>query len=179
MSNYSNLVERALAFATEAHGSIGHVRKYTGEPYINHPIEVMGIVKTASHHTDVMLAAALLHDTIEDTGVTRKDIEREFGPDVADMVMELTDQCTEGNRAKRKAGEAARLSTISAEAQTVKLADLISNSISIVEHDPAFAKVYLREKGWILEVMTAGDPGLYARAIAQLEAARELVGLDQ
>ena len=175
MLSSPNLVERALAFAAEAHGRIGQVRKYTGEPYINHPIEVMDIVKTASHYTDVMLAAALLHDTIEDTAVTRDDIEREFGSDVADMVMELTDQCTEGNRAERKAAEAERLSTISAEAQTVKLADLISNSVSIIEHDPRFAKVYLREKVWILEVMTAGDSGLYARATAQLDAARKLV----
>lgn len=154
------------------------MRKYTGEPYINHPIEVMDIVRTASHYTDLMLAAALLHDTIEDTAVTRDDIEREFGSDVADMVMELTDQCTEGNRAKRKAAEAVRLSTISEEAQTVKLADLISNSVSIIEHDPRFAKIYLQEKARILEVMTDGDPGLYARAIAQLGAARKLVGLD-
>jgi (p)ppGpp synthase/HD superfamily hydrolase len=175
MSSLPDLVERALAFATEAHGRVGQVRKYTGEPYINHPIEVMGIVRTAAHYTDVMLAAALLHDTIEDTTVTRYDLEREFGSDLADMVMELTDQCTEGNRAKRKAAEAMRLSTISAEAQTVKLADLISNSASIIEHDPGFAQVYLREKNQILELMTAGDPGLYTRAVAQLDAARKLL----
>jgi (p)ppGpp synthase/HD superfamily hydrolase len=177
MSNLPDLVERALAFATEAHGRVGQVRKYTGEPYIDHPVEVMGIVRTAAHHTDVMLAAALLHDTIEDTLVTRYDVEREFGSDVADMVIELTDQCTEGNRAQRKAAEAVRLSTISAEAQTVKLADLISNSASIVEHDPEFARVYLREKKQILEVMTAGDPELYARALAQLDAAQKLLDL--
>jgi hypothetical protein len=88
------------------------------------------------------------------------------------MVFELTDQCTEGNRATRKAAEAARLGSITAEAQTVKLADLISNSASIVQHDRGFARVYLKEKSQILAVMTAGDPGLYARALAQLEAAR-------
>jgi (p)ppGpp synthase/HD superfamily hydrolase len=177
MTNFRNMVERALAFATEAHGEIGQVRKYSGEPYINHPIEVMSIVKTASHYTDVMLAAALLHDTIEDTAVTRYAVEREFGSEVADMVTELTDQCIEGNRATRKAAEATRLGTISADAQTVKLADLISNSASIVEHDPGFAKVYLREKMQILEMMTAGDPVLHARAVAQVEAARKLVDL--
>lgn len=153
------------------------MRKYTGEAYINHPIEVMEIVRTAAHHTDVMLAAALLHDTIEDTAVTRGDIEREFGTSVADMVMELTDQCTEGNRATRKEAEAARLGTISADAQTVKLADFISNGASIVEHDPGFAKVYLREKAQTLAVMTAGDPELYARAVAQLDAARKRLNL--
>lgn len=176
MYRFPNLVEGALAFATEAHGRIGQVRKYSGEPYINHPIEVMAIVKTAARYTDVMLAASLLHDTIEDTSVTRYDVEREFGPEVATMVMELTDQCHDGNRAARKAAEAARLGTISGDAQTVKLADLISNSASIVEHDPGFAMKYLREKMRILEVMTAGDPGLYKRAVGQVDAARESIG---
>jgi hypothetical protein len=51
-----------------------------------------------------------------------------------------------------------------AEAQTIKLADLISNSKSIMEHDPAFAKTYLEEKRMMLAVMTKGDRGLHAQA---------------
>jgi hypothetical protein len=51
-----------------------------------------------------------------------------------------------------------------AEAQTIKLADLCSNSKSIMEHDPAFAKTYLEEKRLLLAVMTKGDPGLHALA---------------
>jgi (p)ppGpp synthase/HD superfamily hydrolase len=170
----SPLVSKALAFATAAHGSINHVRKYTGEPYINHPIEVMGIVQTVPH-TDEMLVAALLHDTIEDTPVTREDIEREFGGHVAVLVMELTDQCHEGNRATRMAAEAARLGTISSEAQTVKLADFISNTRSIVAEDPGFARVYLREKLRVLDVMNAGDPTLYERAMALIEDAKTTI----
>lgn len=174
-SKQSSLVNRALAFAAEAHGSVGQTRKYTGEPYINHPVEVMEIVRGVEH-TDEMLAAALLHDTIEDTPTTREDVEREFGPKVAALVMELTDQCHEGNRATRKAAEAARLGTISPEAQTVKIADFISNSRSIVEHDPGFARVYLREKVRVLSVMTDGDPSLYAQALRQIEDAKEAIG---
>src|SRR3546814_17882649 len=64
-STQSPLVSKALAYAAAAHGSIDHVRKYTGEPYIQHPIEVMEIVSSVPH-TEYMLAAALLHDTIED-----------------------------------------------------------------------------------------------------------------
>src|SRR3546814_3874012 len=63
-STQSPLVSKALAYAAAAHGSIDHVRKYTGEPYIHHPIEVMEIVSSVPH-TEDMLAAALLHDTIE------------------------------------------------------------------------------------------------------------------
>lgn len=170
----SPLVSKALAFATAAHGSINHVRKYTGEPYINHPIEVMGIVQTVPH-TDEMLVAALLHDTIEDTPVTREDIEREFGGHVAVLVMELTDQCHEGNRATRMAAEAARLGTISSEAQTVKLADFISNTRSIVAEDPGFARVYLREKLRVLDVMKAGDATLYDHAMALIEDAKTTI----
>jgi (p)ppGpp synthase/HD superfamily hydrolase len=175
---HSPLVSKALAFATRWHGSINHVRKYTGEPYINHPIEVMEIVRSVPH-TNEMLAAALLHDTIEDTPVSREDIASEFGEDMAVLVMELTDQCHDGNRAARKVAEAARLATISAQAQTVKLADLISNTRSIVRHDPGFAKVYLREKSRVLAVMTAGDPSLHERAARLLEEAAETIDFDR
>jgi (p)ppGpp synthase/HD superfamily hydrolase len=175
-TNASDLVARALAFATQAHGSINHVRKYTGEPYIHHPIEVMKIVRTAERYTDEMLAAALLHDTVEDTPATQADIEREFGPIVGKLVLELTDQCHDGNRATRKAAEAARLGTISPEGQTVKLADLISNSRSIVAHDPGFAFVYLREKVRILDAMQEGDPGLHAEARRLVADAQASIG---
>jgi (p)ppGpp synthase/HD superfamily hydrolase len=166
----SPLVSKALAFATEVHGNINHVRKYVGEPYIYHPIEVMQIVSGVPHTVE-MLAAALLHDTIEDTPVTREDIDREFGQKVAALVMELTDQCHEGNRATRKAAEAKRLGTISPDAQTVKLADFISNTRSILQYDPAFAMVYLREKSQVLAVMTSGDTSLYQQAINLIEGA--------
>ena len=161
----SPLISRALAYATAAHGRMNQVRKYTGEPYINHVIEVMEIVSSVPH-SDEMLAAALLHDTIEDTSVTRENIEQEFGASVAKLVMELTDECHEGNRAARKSAEAVRLATISQEAQTIKLADFISNTNSIVRHDPGFAKVYLREKAQTLAVMSLGDATLYALAVS-------------
>lgn len=168
-------MSKALEFASHAHNSIDHRRKYTGEPYINHPIEVMEIVRSIPH-TDEMLAAALLHDTIEDTPTTREDIAREFGEPVAALVMELTDQCHEGNRAARKAAEAVRLGTISPEAQTVKLADFISNTRSIVVGSPGFAKVYLREKLQALSVMTKGNPNLYRQAMELIEEARTSIG---
>lgn len=154
-----DLVNRALIFATEAHGLIGQVRKYTGEPYIVHPIEVMMLVR-AHGGTDDMQAAALLHDVVEDTPQTLADVFNAFGGPVANLVDELTEPKREGNRATRKAVETERLSKISARGQTIKLADLISNTRSIVRHDPGFAKVYLREKEALLEVLTKGSPAL-------------------
>ena len=59
----------ARVFATTHHAAIGQVRKYTGEPYINHPASVVELVRSVPH-TEVMLAAAWLHDTVEDTMAT-------------------------------------------------------------------------------------------------------------
>ena len=73
-------LEKAIQFATKAHE--GQVRKYTGEPYIVHPLAVMETVATVEH-TDEMLMAAVLHDTVEDCDVTLDDIVTEFGEIVA------------------------------------------------------------------------------------------------
>src|SRR5690606_38890864 len=103
-----------LNFAMKAHaevrnpdGSIGQKRKYTGEPYILHPMSVAGIVATTPFATKTMIAAALLHDVVEDTTYTLKDIEDRFGKEVARLVDWLTDLSTpaDGNRAKRKLAE--------------------------------------------------------------------------
>ena len=160
-----NNVERARVFATAAHAAVGQVRKYTFEPYIVHPTEVASIVATVPH-TDVMLAAAWLHDTVEDTGVSIVDIQKEFGNEVASLVGWLTDvsKPEQGNRAVRKAIDREHTAMAPAAAQTVKLADLIANSRSILAHDPAFAKVYLEEKRMLLEVLTRGDATLMAQA---------------
>lgn len=163
--NPNGFVERAYTFAKAAHEAIGQVRKYTGEEYISHPIEVAAIVSSVPH-TDEMLAAALLHDTVEDTKVTAEDIRREFGAEVAALVGWLTDVSHpgDGNRAARKAIDRKHTAQAPVEAKTIKLADLISNSQSIIAHDPSFARVYLREKAALLEVLKEGDPTLWVRA---------------
>ena len=159
------IVERARVFATAAHAAVKQVRKYTFEPYIVHPTEVASIVASVPH-TNEMLAAAYLHDTVEDTGVSIVDIQVEFGNEVASLVGWLTDvsKPEQGNRAVRKAIDREHTAMAPAAAQTVKLADLIANSRSILAHDPAFAKVYLEEKRMLLEVLTRGDATLMARA---------------
>jgi len=160
----SDLVQRAKEFATIAHK--GQVRKYTGVPYIVHPVEVMEIVRTVKHD-DTMLAAALLHDVVEDTDCTLDDIRAEFGDDVASLVADLTDvsNADDGNRDVRKAKDREHSADASPSAQTVKLADLISNSVDIIKNDPSFAKIYMVEKFLLLGVLTDGDPILFERAI--------------
>ena len=159
------IVSRARVFATAAHAAVGQVRKYTFEPYIVHPAEVAKIVRDAGG-SEAMVAAAWLHDTVEDTGVTIETIRAEFGVEVAELVGWLTDvsRPEHGNRAHRKALDRAHSAAAPAEAQTVKLADLIANTRSIMAHDEAFAKTYLEEKRLLLAVMTKGDATLMAEA---------------
>ena len=164
------LVEHARIFATAAHAAVGQTRKYTGEPYVVHPIEVASIVKNAGG-TEAMVAAALLHDVLEDTGVTFDLLVDQFGSEVAELVLWLTDvsRPEDGNRSTRKALDRQHSAAAPAAAQTVKVADLISNTRSIVAYDPGFAKTYLEEKRLLLDVLTKADPLL-------LTVARQQVG---
>jgi (p)ppGpp synthase/HD superfamily hydrolase len=163
----TELMGKALVFATAAHAAVGQVRKYTGEPYIVHPIEVAEIVACVPY-TEAMICAALLHDVLEDTKVTEKLLRDEFGDEVTDMVVWLTKVEVPGNRKVRKEAELKRLYGAPAEVQTIKIADMIANTPSIVKWDPKFAKTFLREKQELLEVLTKGDHRLLERACKQL-----------
>ena len=156
-----DLERRALEFATRHHEAVGQRRKYTGEPYIEHPKAVAELVRLVPH-TEEMIAAALLHDVIEDTEATYDEVRSEFGPTVADLVAMLTDVSTpeDGNREARKAKDRAHTALASPRAKTVKLADLIDNTRSIVAHGRGFARVYLAEKELLLCVLKEGDPVL-------------------
>ena len=163
----------AKAFATRAHEKVGQRRKCTGEPYIVHPAEVVELVRSVPH-TEAMIVAAWLHDTVEDTGVTLSEIQHVFGAEVASLVEMVTDVSTlaDGNRAVRKAIDRNHLAKASAAGKTIKLADLISNSRSILERDPKFAVVYLAEKRLLLEVLKEGDSTLWHQAHAIVNSAR-------
>lgn len=156
---------KAMQFAREVHA--GQKRKYTGNPYADHLAEVAGIVAAtfAGRHAELdhVVAVAWLHDCIEDQGITREQLTDEFGSFVARGVWWLSDLET-GNRAERKAASRERLAASPGWVQTIKYADLISNTSSIVMHDPKFAVTYLEEKRLLLEVMNAGDSRLYEMA---------------
>lgn len=162
------LVQDADTFAEWAHGE--QKRKYTGEAYIMHPREVAEIVASVTDD-DVTIAAALLHDVVEDTGVSIERIEELFGFEVAEVVYGLTDQSlpTDGNRAVRKAIDREHLANGCERVHTIKLADMISNTRSILRHDRNFAKVYLKEKAELLKVLTRGNKDLMRKARNQVE----------
>lgn len=154
------LALQAMQFAMLAHAS--QSRKYTGAPYAEHLAQVAGIVATLTHaqyHPQAMgqemIATAWLHDVIEDCGIPYDMLRPHFGPVVAGGVLLLSDLEKEGNRAA-----CARLADAPAWVQTIKIADLISNTASIREHDPEFAEAYIPEARALLEALDGAHPTL-------------------
>lgn len=177
----NGILEKVIAFTDAAHG--GQTRKYTPDRYIVHPVRVMEMLK--DYTTDVsVLAAALMHDVLEDTPVKEEELHlflvTLMGEERAErtvlLVKELTDVYVKAaypghNRRQRKAMELERLAKTSPEAQTIKYADIIDNCREIVTHDPSFALIFLSECSALLKRMRNGDAGLY-------EKARELVSAN-
>ncbi len=154
------IVLKAKEYATEKH--TGQKRKYTGEDYIVHPEEVATIVAGLPDSTPEMIAAAYLHDVVEDTDTHLFDIAEEFGWTIAHYVGGLTDvsRPEHGNRAYRKRLDRGWLESQEAEVQTIKMADILSNSTSIMERDKEFAKVYMHEVKLLHNALDLADMGL-------------------
>jgi hypothetical protein len=176
---HDELIERARVYATKAHQRIDQRRKYSGQPYHVHLETVAEIVASVTDDAET-IAAAWLHDTVEDTPATLEDIEHEFGVAVAELVEELTDvsKPSDGNRAQRKSIDRQHSAQASSRAKTVKLADLIDNCRDITRNDPRFAQVYLAEMAELLTVLANGDATLYKRAQKVHGRCIEKLGLD-
>jgi|SRR5579862_6365560 len=123
----------AAHYAAEKHAD--HRRK-GGEPYVNHLVEVAYLVSTALSEPDANLViAAFLHDTIEDTGVTAAELTERFGQDVTDLVLEVTDDKSLAPEVRKRL-QVEHAPKLSIRAQTIKLADKISNLRSILSSPP-------------------------------------------
>lgn len=186
MNSYS-IVVKAQTFAHAAHDSIGQKRKYTGLPYWVHTDEVAHLVASVTKDPET-IAAAHLHDVLEDVAPINDvpfgptAIIQQFGRNVYDIVTDLTDVYIKDffphlNRKQRKIEEAKRLWEVSPQAQTVKLADLISNSRDIVQNDPGFARTYLKEKEVILKGLTRGNSELFKVANEVLHLGKKKLGI--
>jgi len=166
-----DMIVKAEIFATQAHALVEQKRKYTGEDYIVHPIRVAKIVEQFGG-SDNQIAAAFLHDVVEDTDVDILDVRMEFGNDIGEIVDGLTDvsQPSDGNRKLRKAMDRAHSANASAEAQFVKCADIIDNSADISANDPNFSKVYKQEMLELLTVMDkVSDTEIFAQALRSVQ----------
>lgn len=129
----TELVDRAIIFATNAHHNTE--RRGKGFPYIIHPLEAMTIVATMTNDNE-MLAAAVLHDTIEDTDATYDDIKKEFGERVAYLVATETDvkHTPDGKKLpwkERKQRDLDNLQAASREVKIIALGDKLSNMRAI------------------------------------------------
>lgn len=129
----SELLDRAIVFAVKAHHNTE--RRGKGFPYIVHPLEAVEIVATITPDQE-LLAAAALHDTIEDTDVTVEDIRKEFGDRIANIVHAESDQETEGVSEEdswhaRKQAAIDRLAAAPYEAKIVAMGDKLSNMRAI------------------------------------------------
>jgi guanosine-3',5'-bis(diphosphate) 3'-pyrophosphohydrolase len=132
-------VQRILAaarFASERH-SAQKRKGDAGEPYINHLIEVAELIASSSDVLDTNLVmAAFLHDAVEDVGVTPQEIEEKFGPDITGLVLEVTDDKSLPKQV-RKSLQVQNAPKKSPRAQTLKLADKISNLRAILSSPPS------------------------------------------
>jgi myo-inositol-1(or 4)-monophosphatase len=135
MNNYldTDLLDRAIVFAVRAHHNTE--RRGKGFPYIVHPMEAVEIVATITSDQE-LLAAAALHDTIEDTNVTVDELRREFGDRIADLVFAESDQFAEGVSEEdswhdRKQAAITRLKNAPHDAKIVAMGDKLSNMRAI------------------------------------------------
>ena len=178
-----NILDQIRLFATDAHA--GQTRKYSPEPYIVHPVRVMETLAAAGMPLP-MLAAALLHDVVEDTPVTAEELsdflfsvmEQSDAAETFQLVIALTDVYVkpaypQWNRRKRKDMELQRVAQTSPHAQTIKYADIFDNVHEITSTDPDFAPRYLRECLAILQKIDKGNSALRKLAVDAVQA-----GLD-
>jgi guanosine-3',5'-bis(diphosphate) 3'-pyrophosphohydrolase len=150
----------AASYAARQH--TGQTRKgERAEPYINHPLEVANLLANVGKVNDIdILIAAILHDTVEDTGTTKDDLVKRFGERVAGFVMEVTDDKTLP-KAERKLKQIEHAAHLTPEAKQVKLADKISNITDITNSPPADWTMERRREyiDWGVEVV-AGIRGV-------------------
>ena len=176
-----DLIINAARLAAEAHEG---QQRYDGEPYINHPMRVAGMVTLCSKTTETMIAAAWLHDVIEDTDLSVDDLfDKGFPARVARWVNILTNVYTKDaypdlDRKERKLSEHTRLGREPCYfVHTIKLADRYDNISKMMKsgRSQSWAKTYLRETWELVEALEYGDTQLRTLVIARaLKTSTEL-----
>lgn len=164
MNHEIQTILSAAQYAAEKHAD---QKRKGGEPFINHLIEVAHLVSTALPEPDSnLVAAAFLHDTIEDTGVTAAELTERFGQDVTALVLEMTDDKSLPTEVRKRL-QVEHAPKLSVRAQVIKLADKISNLHSIISSPPPNWD-YKRKKQYfdwgkqVVDGLTAPNPILKA-----------------
>lgn len=149
----SNIIQRATSFATAKHK--GQKRK-DGSPYINHPLRVAKIVEKfkKSHEIDQLIAAAILHDTLEDTDTSISELRENFGELITLLVVDLTSDKSRLNvlgKANYLSQKMASSKKFSSWALVIKLADRLDNVSDLKNASEEFAKRYKIQTREILQ----------------------------
>ncbi|MBR6056796.1 MAG: bifunctional (p)ppGpp synthetase/guanosine-3',5'-bis(diphosphate) 3'-pyrophosphohydrolase [Victivallales bacterium] len=171
----TSLVDKAIIYAVNAHKGVP--RRGRDFPYIVHPLEALTIVATMTSEPE-LLAAAVLHDVVEDTPCTVEDIRREFGDRVADLVDAETEKHDSSSRSReeswhdRKNAALEELKHAGRDVKIVALGDKLSNMRAI-------ARDYVRYGDDFWQQFHAKDPRSHAwRFRALVEAMAELKGME-
>lgn len=164
MSENLPLIIKASEFALKAHD--GQLRKYNKAPYITHPARVAKETAKLHGSTEEMVAAAWLHDVVEDTPITLETIRQEFGEKVAELVGWLTNEpkVVGENRAVRKKKAVVRLNGAPKDAQRIKMLDRMDN-LGEMDYlsDITFAKIYVAESWDLFYAVANADETLAKR----------------
>ena len=166
----SELYEEILLFAIESHK--GQVRKGDKRPYILHPISVMNRIFTVKSHSKNLLllgAVSLLHDVVEDCGVTIEEIGRRFGWQIASIVDELTTNEEEKERLGKKEYLRRKMSRMSTYALSIKLCDRLDNVIDMKKMGKEFKEKYIEETEYILNGLTRDLTGTHKKLIKLIQ----------
>ncbi len=154
------LLNKAYVYAMRAHG---HQRRKSGAPYFSHPIEVAAIL-TDLHLDDATIAAALLHDTVEDTETTVEELRELFGPDIAQLVDGLT-KIGQLDLVSKKAEQAENLRKLllaiatDARVLLIKLADRMHNMRTLGAM-PAYKRERIAQETLDIYAPLAGRMGM-------------------
>jgi (p)ppGpp synthase/HD superfamily hydrolase len=145
------ITDLADEFAKEKHS--GQIRKISKMPYIKHPEKVAEIIKKnkESHKINELVAAALLHDTLEDTNTNEEELKNSFGKLITELVKELTTDKVEQKKFGKKEYLTNKMKNMSSWALVIKLADRLDNVTDLKEGDKDFKKRYSKETKFILD----------------------------
>jgi (p)ppGpp synthase/HD superfamily hydrolase len=179
MNAETNMLLRAMHFATARHGT--QKRKGTGLPYVLHVQNVAMLLAKAGVSDATVVAAALLHDVVEDTPTTIEEVRKEFGDAVADVVAQVTDDRSL-SKAERKRAQIAHAPTMTVQAKLVKLADKLDNLSDLLAAPAAVGWSKERVLGYFAwsHAVVAGLRGTNSIIEAQLDRvfAAELLWTD-
>lgn len=176
-----DIVARAACYAAAAHK--GQRRKYDDEPYINHPARIVAAVAENARlfpNIPGAMAAAWLHDTVEDCGVSLDALESNFNSYIRMIVGFLTNpskQHPELPRAERKEMDRKQLAEAPKSVKIIKMFDRIDNIHGLV-NEPSFARLYLDESEALADALKDADQGIHGKLVETIKNVRGKLGVS-